>query len=64
MAKTKPSLPRGTRGFGPVLSTKRSYTIEMIRKNLIKYGFAQIETPAMENLSVLTDKDDVENLYM
>ena len=56
MSKTKPSLPRGTRDFGPEVMSKRSFIIDIIRKNFIKYGFAQIETPAMENLSVLTGK--------
>ena len=56
MSKTKPSLPRGTRDFGPQVSAKRSYIIEKIKQNFIKYGFAQIETPAVENLSVLTGK--------
>lgn len=56
MSKTKPSLPRGTRDFGPEVSAKRNYIIDQIKKNFINYGFSQIETPAMENLSVLTGK--------
>lgn len=56
MATSKPSLPKGTRDFGPEQSAKRSYIIETIRKNFIKYGFSQIETPTMEQLSVLTGK--------
>ncbi len=56
MSKTKPSLPRGTRDFGPEIAAKRSYIIEKIRANFIQYGFSQIETPAIENLSVLTGK--------
>jgi len=56
MSKIKPSLPRGTRDFGPEVTSKRSFIIDIIKKNFIKYGFAQIETPAMENLSVLTGK--------
>ena len=56
MANMKPSLPRGTRDFGPEVTAKRSYIIDIIKKNFISYGFAQIETPAMENLSVLTGK--------
>ncbi|MEO9870844.1 histidine--tRNA ligase [Ekhidna sp.] len=56
MSKSKPSLPRGTRDFGPTISAKRSYIIEKIKKNFIKYGFSQLETPAMENLSTLTGK--------
>lgn len=56
MSKSKPSLPRGTRDFGPEVSAKRSYIIEKIKQNFIKYGFSQLETPAMENLSTLTGK--------
>lgn len=56
MASSKPSIPKGTRDFGPIQSAKRSYIIEVIRKNFIQYGFSQIETPAMEQLSVLTGK--------
>ncbi|WP_370086245.1 histidine--tRNA ligase [Ekhidna sp.] len=56
MSKSKPSLPRGTRDFGPEVSAKRSYIIDKIKKNFIKYGFSQLETPSMENLSTLTGK--------
>lgn len=56
MSKSKPSLPRGTRDFGPEITSKRGYIIDVIKKHFITYGFAQIETPAMENLSVLTGK--------
>lgn len=56
MSKTKPSLPRGTRDFGPEVSAKRQYIIGKIKQNFIRYGFSQIETPSMENLSVLTGK--------
>ena len=56
MSKSKPSLPRGTRDFGPEISAKRSFIISKIKQNFIKYGFSQLETPAMENLSVLTGK--------
>jgi len=56
MANSKPSIPKGTRDFGPEQAAKRAYIIETIRKNFIKYGFSQIETPAMEQLSVLTGK--------
>lgn len=56
MATSKPTIPKGTRDFGPIQSAKRSYIIETIRKSFIKYGFSQIETPAMEQLSVLTGK--------
>ncbi|MEO9485555.1 MAG: histidine--tRNA ligase [Ekhidna sp.] len=56
MSKSKPSLPRGTRDFGPEVSAKRSYILDKIKRNFIKYGFSQLETPAMENLSTLTGK--------
>lgn len=56
MSKSKPSLPRGTRDFGPEVSAKRSYIIDKIKQNFINYGFSQLETPAMENLSTLTGK--------
>ncbi|MEQ8629663.1 histidine--tRNA ligase [Ekhidna sp.] len=56
MSKSKPTLPRGTRDFGPVVSAKRSYIIDKIKHNFIKYGFSQLETPAIENLSTLTGK--------
>lgn len=56
MSSSKPSIPKGTRDFGPEESAKRSYIIDIIRANFVRYGFSQIETPAMENLSVLTGK--------
>lgn len=52
----KPSLPKGTRDFGPEKTRKRDYIISKIKSNFIKYGFQGIETPTMENLSVLTGK--------
>lgn len=52
----KPSLPKGTRDFGPEKTQKRDYIISKIKANFIKYGFQGIETPTMENLSVLTGK--------
>lgn len=56
MAISKPSIPKGTRDFGPEESAKRTYIIDTIKRNFVKYGFSQIETPAMEQLSVLTGK--------
>ena len=56
MSKSKPSLPRGTRDFGPDVSAKRSFIIDKIKQNFVNYGFSQLETPAMENLSTLTGK--------
>ncbi len=52
----KPSLPKGTRDFGPIVMAKRQYVIDTIKKVFQKYGFQQLETPAMENLTTLTGK--------
>ena len=52
----KPSLPKGTRDFGPAQMAQRTYIIETIRGVFQRYGFMPLETPAMENLSVLTGK--------
>jgi histidyl-tRNA synthetase len=52
----KPSLPKGTRDFGPAVMAKRQFLIETIRNVFKKFGFAPLETPAMENLSTLTGK--------
>lgn len=52
----KPTLPKGTRDFGPAQMAKRQFILENIRKVFQKYGFQPLETPAMENLSTLTGK--------
>lgn len=52
----KPSIPRGTRDFGPTQMAKRNHIFNIIRSVYERYGFAQLETPTMENLSVLTGK--------
>ena len=52
----KPSIPKGTRDFSPVEMTKRNYIFNTIREVYHLYGFQQIETPAMENLSTLMGK--------
>lgn len=52
----KPSIPKGTRDFGPVEMAKRNYIFNTIREVYALYGFHQIETPAMENLSTLMGK--------
>ncbi len=49
----KPSIPKGTRDFSPIEMVRRNYIFDMIKKSFKKYGFQQIETPAMENLSTL-----------
>ncbi|PTB96089.1 histidine--tRNA ligase [Marivirga lumbricoides] len=56
MSKQKPSLPKGTRDFGPAEMGKRHFILETIKKVYQKYGYAPIETPSMENLSVLQGK--------
>lgn len=52
----KPSVPRGTRDFGPEQMSKRLFLLETIRQTFRRYGFQPIETPALENLSVLMGK--------
>lgn len=56
MASVKPITPKGTRDFGPEQSAKRAYIIDAIKANFKKYGFQELATPAMENLSTLTGK--------
>ena len=52
----KPSIPKGTRDFGPQEMARRNYIFDTIRDVYSLYGFQQIETPAMENLSTLMGK--------
>lgn len=52
----KPSIPKGTRDFGPLEMARRNYIFNTIRQVYALYGFRQIETPAMENLSTLMGK--------
>ena len=52
----KPSIPKGTRDFGPIEMAKRNYIFNTIRKVYALYGFQQIETPAMETLQTLMGK--------
>lgn len=53
---SKPSIPKGTRDFGPVETARRNYIFDTIRKAFRLFGYAPIETPAMENLSTLMGK--------
>ena len=53
---TKPSIPKGTRDFSPIEMSRRNYIFDTIRKAFHLFGFQQIETPAMENLSTLMGK--------
>lgn len=52
----KPSIPKGTRDFSPLEMAKRNYIFNTIRDVYALYGYRQIETPAMENLSTLMGK--------
>ncbi len=52
----KPSIPKGTRDFGPEEMAKRNYIFNTIREVYALYGFQQIETPAMETLQTLMGK--------
>ena len=49
----KPSIPKGTRDFSPTEMARRNYIFDTIKKVYKRYGFQQIETPAMENLNTL-----------
>ncbi|MEJ6735489.1 MAG: histidine--tRNA ligase [Flavobacteriales bacterium] len=49
----KPSIPKGTRDFSPIEMARRNYIFDTIKNVYKKYGFQQIETPAMENLNTL-----------
>ena len=64
MSVQKPSIPKGTRDFNPEVINKRNYLIQTIRTTFQKFGFLPLETPTMENLSVLTGKygDEGDNL--
>lgn len=53
---TKPSLPQGTRDFGPDVVRKRSFIFNSIKNVFELYGFQPLETPAMENLDTLMGK--------
>lgn len=52
----KPSLPKGTRDFGPEKMAKRNFIFDNIKSTFQKFGFQPLETPTMENLDVLTGK--------
>lgn len=53
---TKPSIPQGTRDFGPETVRKRNYIFNIIRTVFELYGFQPLETPAMENVDTLMGK--------
>ncbi len=52
----KPSIPKGTRDFGPKEMVGRNYIFDTVRSVFKKYGYAPLETPSMENLSTLLGK--------
>ncbi len=52
----KPSLPKGTRDFGPIQMSRRNFILDTIKDTFQLFGYQQLETPAMENLSTLTGK--------
>ena len=52
----KPSIPKGTRDFGPEQMIRRNFILDSIREVYKRYGFLPLETPSMELLSVLTGK--------
>ena len=53
---SKPSIPKGTRDFGPDVMARRNWMFSIMRNAFERHGFQPIETPAMENLSTLTGK--------
>jgi histidyl-tRNA synthetase len=53
---SKPSIPRGTRDFSPIVMARRKYILSAIEQVYRTFGFMPLETPAMENLSTLTGK--------
>ena len=56
MSNTKPSIPKGMRDFNSDVMQKRNYIFETVRSAFECYGYAPIETPAMENIQTLTGK--------
>jgi histidyl-tRNA synthetase len=53
---SKPSIPKGTRDFSPQQMRQRNYIFDLVRESFHRYGFEQIETPSIENLSTLEGK--------
>ena len=56
MSIPKPTIPKGTRDFGPLQMARRNYILDTIKDTFRLFGYQQLETPAMENLSTLTGK--------
>jgi histidyl-tRNA synthetase len=56
MTIQKPTLPKGTRDFSPLQMARRNYIFDIIKDTFKLFGYQQLETPSMENLSTLTGK--------
>ena len=56
MKKINPSLPKGTRDFGPDEMKKRNYVFNIFKKTFSLFGFNSIETPSLENIEILNGK--------
>ena len=56
MSQQKPSIPKGTRDFSPAEMMRRQYIFDTVKRVFRTYGFAPLETPALENLSTLLGK--------
>lgn len=56
MSTTKPSIPKGTRDFGPSQMVKRNFILAIIKNTFQKFGFQPLETPSLETLEVLMGK--------
>ncbi len=56
MSIPKPAIPKGTRDFGPLQMARRNHILDTIKETFRLFGYQQLETPAMENLSTLTGK--------
>ena len=56
MAIQKPSIPKGTRDFGQADMSRRNYIFDTIRSVFRTFGYQEIQTPSMENLSTLLGK--------
>ena len=56
MSNKKPSIPKGTRDFTPIVMCRRNYILETVKNAFERYSYVPIETPAMENTSTLTGK--------
>lgn len=50
MSNQKPTIPKGTRDFGPKVVSKRNFILKTIKSTFEKFGFLPLETPTMENL--------------